>query len=145
VRARDLAALAVLCALFACQTKGLHLAPIAEDDETLARRTYRDACARCHGTDGRGHGRDVAAQPEPAPDLTTLAARHDGVYPRDYVVDVITCDCLLPAHGTRELPVWRDSFGPPSGPTAVAAAFAQRRLQVLADYIGKMQRLPAHR
>jgi glyoxylase-like metal-dependent hydrolase (beta-lactamase superfamily II) len=52
---------------------------------------------------------------------------------------------LLPAHGPREMPVWQESFGPPSGPTAVAAAFAQRRLQVLADYIGTMQQPPGQR
>jgi hypothetical protein len=74
----------------------------------------------------------------PPPDLTTLAARHGGTFPRDYVIDVATGRQQFAAHGTREMPVWSDRFGP--GPGDVASLYARRRLELLADHLGDLQR-----
>jgi hypothetical protein len=74
----------------------------------------------------------------PVPDLTTLAARHAGEFPRKYVIDVIVGRQELPTHGTREMPVWNERFG--SGPGHVASFYARRREELLADHLHTLQR-----
>lgn len=50
---------------------------------------YEERCAACHGATGLGDG-PFARQLYKAPsDLTTLAERNDGTFPRLYVTDVI--------------------------------------------------------
>lgn len=64
-------------------------------------------CASCHGRDGTGNGpAAVALRVRPA-DLTTLARRHQGAFPRDDVRAFIDGkNRALPAHGSSEMPVW---------------------------------------
>ena len=50
---------------------------------------FQEDCAVCHGPDGRGgtgFGRSLIVEP---PDLTRIAARNGGVFPRDYVLSTI--------------------------------------------------------
>jgi mono/diheme cytochrome c family protein len=100
---------------------------------------YVRACASCHGEGGRGDGPVSAALRTPPPDLTTLAARRGDGFPRDYVIAVISGEHQLPAHGTREMPVWSQRFGA-GGPPAVASMYARRRLEALTDYVASLQR-----
>lgn len=53
------------------------------------RTAYLENCASCHGTSGMGDGpaaRGLAVAP---PDLTQIAARNDGVFPRNQVMSTI--------------------------------------------------------
>ena len=104
------------------------------------RASYQRACASCHGVDGRGHGPVAPTLKVPPPDLTTLAERHGGTYPEDFVIEVISGERLLAVHGTREMPVWSERFGSASGAEAAAALYARRRLELLAYYIRALQR-----
>jgi hypothetical protein len=74
------------------------------------------------------------------PDLTTLAARHGGIFPRASVADVVAGRVELAAHGTREMPVWSDRFG--SGPGKVASLWAGWRVELVADHLAALQRSP---
>ena len=76
----------------------------------------------------------------PPPDLTTLTIRRGGEFPRPDVVAVIAGEHELPAHGTREMPVWSQRFGTGSAAPAVASLYARRRLEALADYVASLQR-----
>ena len=58
-------------------------------DTVDGKQAYLEDCSACHGISGKGDGpmaRDLAKAPA---DLTTLAARYDGTYPRDYVMSTI--------------------------------------------------------
>ncbi|SDN45544.1 Cytochrome c [Lutimaribacter pacificus] len=58
-----------------------------EPDE--GRALFTENCAMCHGPAGRGDG-ELAAGLDPAPpDLTTIAARNEGAFPRAHVLSVI--------------------------------------------------------
>jgi mono/diheme cytochrome c family protein len=103
------------------------------------RRTYERACASCHGADGRGRGAVSASFATPPPDLTRLAARNGGTFPRREVIAVITGEREIPAHGTRDMPVWTVRFAGPSGASAAAALYASRRIELLADYLASIQ------
>jgi mono/diheme cytochrome c family protein len=104
------------------------------------RAAYERACASCHGVDARGGGPVAPALRTPPSDLTVLAARHGGTFPRDDVVAVVTGARDVTAHGQREMPIWNVRFGPGIG--RVPGAYAQRRLDLLVDYVAALQRTP---
>jgi mono/diheme cytochrome c family protein len=122
----------VLCACAATIPR----APTLED----GRRYYRESCASCHGVHGYGDGPAAASLKVPPTDLTTLRQRHGGSFRREFVIEVITGERQIGAHGSREMPIWSQRFGPHTGATAVAAIAARRRLEALASYIETIQR-----
>jgi len=104
-------------------------------------QVYRHACAPCHGTDGTGHGPQAARLRVPPADLTHLTTRAGGTFPRELVIDTITGAREIPDHGTREMPVWEEHFGPTGqGAAGVASLYARRRTEGLADYVATLQR-----
>jgi mono/diheme cytochrome c family protein len=113
-------------------------APRTDRDAETGEQLFQKACASCHGLDARGGGPVAPQLREPVPDLTSLATRHGGRFPRQYVLDVIVGKQELPAHGTREMPVWSERFG--SGPGLVASWYARRRDELLADHLAALQR-----
>jgi mono/diheme cytochrome c family protein len=99
---------------------------------------YLRSCAPCHGEDARGTGPVASALKTPPPDLTLLADRHGGRFPRDEVIAIIAGERDIRAHGTREMPVWSQRFG--NGLGAVASVYTRRRLGLLADHLASIQR-----
>ncbi len=71
---------------------------------------FHEYCAACHGIDGRGHGPASAALKSRVPDLTTIARRNQGVFPRDQIRDRIVGQDRPAIHGTREMPLWGPIF-----------------------------------
>jgi len=67
-------------------------------------------CSPCHGRDGRGDGPVAAALKRRPSDLTTLARRNHGVFPRADVRDFITNGRDVPEHGTIDMPIWGPTF-----------------------------------
>lgn len=67
-------------------------------------------CAPCHGNDGAGNGPVAPALITKLPDLTTLAKRNGGMFPRERVQRMIAGDDLVVAHGSREMPIWGPIF-----------------------------------
>src|SRR5262245_46160980 len=68
-------------------------------------------CAPCHGPEGRGKGPVAAALKTPPADLTKIAERHGGSFPRaDIVRFVSEGPKLIPAHGSIDMPVWGPIF-----------------------------------
>ena len=72
---------------------------------------FRDYCSPCHGRDGTGRGPVASALKTPPSDLTQLAAKNNGVFPRARVRDYITNGAGdIAAHGTSTMPVWGPTF-----------------------------------
>jgi mono/diheme cytochrome c family protein len=46
----------------------------------------------------------------PPADLTKLAAKNNGVYPRQAVEEFVTSGRPVPAHGSTAMPVWGPTF-----------------------------------
>jgi len=125
-------------ALMAC----LGLAACVEDPEVAGPMAFAQDCAACHGSDAMGAGdvgRTLIRQP---PDLTTLARRNGGVFPRDYVMSTID-GYVRGAHFSAAMPV----FGAGDmGPTIVVenadgtGTPVPARLLALADYLETLQR-----
>ena len=72
---------------------------------------YKAYCAVCHGSDATGNGPMAPALKVPPPDLTQIAERNGGVFPKVRVERIIAGEEPLPSgHGTREMPLWGPIF-----------------------------------
>lgn len=79
-------------------------------DAASGRQTYTQYCAACHGDNLKGSGPAAGALKTPPPDLTTLAKRHNGKFPDEYVAGVVRFGKPISAHGSPEMPVWGPIF-----------------------------------
>jgi mono/diheme cytochrome c family protein len=74
---------------------------------------FNTYCAVCHGKDAKGNGPAAGALKVRPPDLTTLAQRHGGKFPREYVTTVLQYGVEdVKAHGSKDMPIWGSLFGP---------------------------------
>jgi mono/diheme cytochrome c family protein len=71
---------------------------------------YRQYCSACHGTDAKGQGPAAASLKLPPPDLTTLAKRHTGKFPDEYVASILQFGPGTSAHGASDMPTWGPVF-----------------------------------
>lgn len=86
--------------------KTLKKAPIRNTSPVSGQEMFQSYCAVCHGKDAKGAGPATEALKTTPPDLTTLAKRHDGKFPADYVTSVLRLGIKAPAHGSSDMPVW---------------------------------------
>ena len=93
------------------QTSGRSNPPLMISS-TSGRDLFEFYCASCHGRDGMGGGPAASALKVVPPDLTTIARRNNGSFPKAAVVASVTNapDRTTPAHGSKEMPVWGPIF-----------------------------------
>jgi mono/diheme cytochrome c family protein len=127
----------LLILLSAC--RGERVGDVAEEALVSGgRASFQAYCASCHGHDGEGDGPVAAKMTAPPTNLTTLAQRHGGEFPRDYVEQTIDGRAGLEAHGTTAMPVWgRVWRANPSDPQSEVEA--ERILNELIHYIESIQ------
>jgi len=85
-------------------------APAPPTSAASGQEMYRAYCASCHGLDAQGGGPASSALKVPPPDLTRLAKRNSGRFPELRVFNSIAGDARVPAHGTKDMPVWGSLF-----------------------------------
>jgi mono/diheme cytochrome c family protein len=95
-------------------------------------------CASCHGRSGRGDGPTASSLRTRPADLTTLARRNKGVFPRDRVLAFIEGSNRTAAHGSRDMPVW----GPTLRALDASDARVTVRLQNLVAFVESIQQAP---
>jgi mono/diheme cytochrome c family protein len=80
-------------------------------DSISGRDSFEFYCASCHGRTGKGDGPMTSVLRTRPTDLTSLAMRHGGAFPRDRVLAIVTgAGRQVPAHGENEMPVWGPIF-----------------------------------
>ena len=113
IRTCSLVILVAVC-LFASATTGAQTvqpAPSFLGDSLIGKDSFEAYCATCHGADARGNGPVARALRGAPPDLTMLASRNRGVFPRDHVRAMLTgAGRMVAAHGTTEMPIWGPLF-----------------------------------
>lgn len=111
-------------------------------DNQIGADAYTAACAVCHGSDGKGGGEFASVLTVAPPDLTTLKARNDGVFPYLDVFQLVDGRTTLRAHGTSAMPIWGDTFkqeiGDYAGPFG-AELLVRARIVALVDYLESIQ------
>lgn len=117
-------------------TKVIKRIPIKATSAASGSEMYKTYCAVCHGTDGKGNGPAADALKVPATDLTMLAMKAGGKYPSLKVAGVIRGEEGMPAHGSKDMPMWGNLFHSMSGGHE---AEVQQRIANLVKYIETLQ------
>ena len=84
--------------------------PATQTSPTSGVEMYGTHCAVCHGVNGKGDGPAAPALKQAPSDLTQLSKKNAGKFPDFRVANVIQGDTILPAHGSRDMPMWGDVF-----------------------------------
>ncbi len=112
------------------------------EEPVTGQMAFMADCAGCHAADGTGSGADARDLTDQPPDLTTIASRNGGTFPRDQVM--CTIDGLdRGAHFSVAMP----EFGAGDmGDTVVVETEeglgtpVPERLLILTDYLESIQR-----
>ena len=100
------------------------------------KQMYMHYCAACHGANGKGMGPAAESLKTPPPDLTTLATRHNGKFPYEYVTSVLRFGTRFVAHGSSDMPIWGPIFGSMENYNELSV---QQRIKKLCDYLASIQ------
>jgi mono/diheme cytochrome c family protein len=111
-------------------------APAQPAAAASGKQTYKRYCASCHGAEARGNGSASFMLKTTPPDLTTLAKRHGGKFPYDYVSDVLRFGTRNRSHGSSDMPIWGPIFGSLDNYDEVAA---RKQIKNLSDYLASLQ------
>jgi len=120
----------------AAQTEIKHV-PIKQTSPASGAEMYKTYCAVCHGADGRGGGPAAEALKIPPNDLTVLATQNGGKYPSLKIAAMLRGETTLPAHGTKEMPIWGNLFWNLSGGHE---SEVQQRISNLNRYLESIQK-----
>jgi Cytochrome C oxidase, cbb3-type, subunit III len=131
-----------------------HTAAQAEDVD-VGKSEFQASCASCHGTDAKGDGPVSSQLKVPPPDLTMLAKKNNGVFPTNAAYEIIYGLKTIPAHGTREMPIWGYQFNPMTnlphdvdlsywrwrmfGPEPSSEVVVRTRILAVIDYLSRIQ------
>jgi mono/diheme cytochrome c family protein len=103
---------------------------------------YQRYCASCHGIGGRGDGPTAAVLRARPADLTAIAKRRGGEFPTSEIAKFIDGRFELPAHGSREMPVWGEHFGSDVPESDVAESIARGNIASLVEFLKSIQEPP---
>jgi mono/diheme cytochrome c family protein len=126
----------LLSASFATAILAAHNIQTETPDVVAGKKTYMEYCAACHGEDARGMGPAASAMKTPPADLTTLAKRHDGKFPEDYVTRIVRFGQPIQAHGSADMPVWGPIFNTRDKFIELAV---RQRIKNLCQYLATLQ------
>lgn len=115
--------------------KSIKSAPIHVTNAGSGQVMFNAYCAVCHGVSGKGDGPAASEFKIPPANLTTLAQRHDGKFPEDYVVQILeTGPRDAKAHGSKDMPVWGTLFK-----SIGDSAQTELRIRNLTEYVKSLQ------
>jgi len=110
--------------------------PVKSTSPVSGKEMYTAYCAVCHGTDGKGAGPAASALKVPPTDLSALSKNNGGKYPALKVDASIRGESSLPAHGSKDMPVWGQLFWNMS---SGHEGEVQQRVTNLTKYIQSLQ------
>ena len=99
---------------------------------------YKNYCAACHGTAGKGDGPAAAALKSTPADLTLLARNNNGKFPDLKVMHTLESGAGPAAHGSKDMPIWGPIFLS-MGPAGAGSQVGRLREANLTDYIKSIQ------
>ncbi|MBH9577234.1 c-type cytochrome [Inhella proteolytica] len=109
----------------------------------FGKREFESKCAACHGVSGKGNGPLAELLTRRTPDLTLLAKQNGGVLPIARMYEAIEAG-NLPAHGTRDMPVWGREYRLQAGEyygelPYDPEAYVRARILTLIEYVHRIQ------
>jgi mono/diheme cytochrome c family protein len=80
-------------------------------ESITGRDSFEFYCASCHGKTGKGDGPAAPALKTRPADLSSLARRNGGAFPKERVLAIVTgTNVIVGAHGSVDMPVWGPIF-----------------------------------
>jgi mono/diheme cytochrome c family protein len=137
------ASLGLVALAASCSSAAPPAAPASSPDPVLAElggEVFLRRCASCHGVDGRGDGPASAALRVPPADLTQIAARRGGSFPKGEIARFVDGRFAVTAHGTREMPVWGERLGEQIPEADVSEEVVRGQIGVVVEYLQTIQR-----
>jgi len=102
---------ALACATTVAAQQPARAVPPVLTESLTGRDSYDLYCVSCHGATGLGDGPIATALKKAPADLTTLARRNGGLFPRAAVTDALAgTGRPIAAHGPTEMPAWGPLF-----------------------------------
>lgn len=127
---------AVAIAAGAAQAQTLKkVVPVKPTSVVDGQQMFDSYCAVCHGKDGKGGGPAAKSLTKAPADLTQLSAKNGGTFPEIPVRRFIEGADEVPAHGSREMPMWGEVFSAHNN-----SGTAPLRVQALAKYLKSLQK-----
>jgi mono/diheme cytochrome c family protein len=110
-----LKAVTMVLVIWAMQAGGLQAqeikkVPVQPTSAASGQQMFGEYCAVCHGKDAKGGGPAADALKKRPADLTQLSRKNGGKFPELQVMNFITGDEVVAAHGSRDMPVWGQLF-----------------------------------
>lgn len=107
---RTLSLLVLIAAAILCAAQEVKKVPAPYTSPSSGKEMYTAYCASCHGADAKGNGPAAGALKVAPTDLTQLSAQNQGKFPELKVYAAIKGDTAIPAHGSKDMPVWGPVF-----------------------------------
>lgn len=111
------------------------LSPTAE----AGRQEFNTYCVPCHGLSGTGNGVAAKALKDKPADLTRIAQRNGGTFDAAKVAETIDGRKDMPAHGSREMPIWGEHLGEDAAEQSDEESLVQGRVALLVAYLETIQ------
>jgi mono/diheme cytochrome c family protein len=114
----------------------------SDGEDPIGLTEYEIACMSCHGLDGKGDGPTAKTLSIMPADLTRIAERNGGTFPKTAIYDMIDGRGVIPAHGRRDMPIWGERYRNTGDPGEAASAVDERAralMQALVDYLESIQ------
>ena len=133
---RQIRMVARLVPLVAVLTPALGLAQ-DEGQRVAGSEVFKTYCAVCHGTGGKGNGQLADALRVKPADLTILAKKNGGTFPKDQTLRIVDGRKAVKGHGGADMPVWGDAFKQSKDGYSEAAVKA--KIEAVVGYIETLQ------
>ncbi len=115
--------------------QNVKMVPVKPTASVTGKDLFRQYCAVCHGTDGKGAGPAAAAMKSRPTDLTQISRDNHGKFPEDKMMRLLQGQDSVTAHGTEDMPVWGTAFNNMSPNLELT----QTRLHALVQYLEDLQ------
>jgi mono/diheme cytochrome c family protein len=121
----------------------LPVATLAQGRPDFGKGEYDANCAACHGVAAKGSGPIADLLKRSPTDLTTLQKRNGGIFPMARVYETIE-GVGVPAHGTRDMPVWGREYSIKAAEYYMDVpynqeAYVRARILALSEYLSRLQ------
>ena len=114
------------------------LAQDAGEIRTAGSAVYQTYCAVCHGSSGEGDGPLASSLRVRPADLTLLARKSGGTFPKDRVTRTVDGRKPVKGHGGADMPVWGDAFK--QSKDGYSEAKVQEKIEAVVEYLESLQK-----
>ena len=111
--------------------------PGADQRQLLGSSVYRTSCSVCHGPDAKGDGPLADSLRFLPPDLTLLARKNGGTFPKQRVLRTVDGRNPVKGHGGPDMPVWGDAFRQTR--EGWSEQQARQRIEAVVEHLASLQ------